>query len=338
MKKRAEAERKAEWEAERKAEWEAETRTVRNILDLIKKILRGGRTAAETGSKLPVPPERLLDLVAEYIDGNYTDGTRAAGACTARERAGGNDIDRYFADRRLETGDSRVAVMEPGTLYRVGKERQTEEPDVPRLKPSTDEGSTGDRPTRVCPGSEASRPGSLMDLMDGRLMADRLASDDRPFFDDGPASDDGTDTCSMPAAAVPAATSDVASRTVSFEHGDWDKLLADLDAGFSETLLLLIDRTGKKDSEIYKRANVDRKLFSKIRKNRNYQPSKATALAFAFALELNLDETRDLLARAGYALSHSSKFDIIIEYFIANGLYDIFELNQVLYAFDQPLL
>lgn len=338
MKKRAEAEQKAEWEAE----WEAETRTVRNILDLIKKILRGGWTAAETGTQLPVPPERLLNLVAEYIDRHYTDGTRAAGERTARERAGGNDIDRYFADRRLETGDSRVAVMEPGTLYRVGKERQTEEPDVPRPRPSTDEGSTGDGPAHVCPGSEASRPGGLtgrlMDLMDGSLMADRPASDDRPFFDDGPASDDGTDTCSMPAAAVHAAASGMASRTVSFEHGDWDKLLADLDAGFSETLLLLIDRTGKKDSEIYKRANVDRKLFSKIRKNRNYQPSKATTLAFAFALELNLNETRDLLARAGYALSHSSKFDIIIEYFIANGLYDIFELNQVLYAFDQPLL
>ena len=305
---------------------------------MIKKILRGGRTAAETGSKLPVPPERLLDLVAEYIDRHYADGTCAAGERTARERAGGNDIDRYFADRRLENADSRVVVMEPGTLYRVGKERQEEEPDAPKPRPSTDEGSTVDGPARVCPGSEALRPGGLTDLMDGRLMADKPASDDRSFFDDGPASDNGPDTCSMPAAAVPTATSDVASRTVSFEHGDWDKLLADLDAGFSETLLLLIDRTGKKDSEIYKRANVDRKLFSKIRKNRNYQPSKATALAFAFALELNLDETRDLLARAGYALSHSSKFDIIIEYFIANGLYDIFELNQVLYAFDQPLL
>ena len=123
MKKRAEAEQKAEWKAEWEAEWEAETRTVRNILDLIKKILRGGRTAAKTGSKLPAPPERLLDLVAEYIDRHYTDGTCAAGARTARERAGGNDIDRYFADRRLETEDSGVVAMEPGTLYRVGKEQ-----------------------------------------------------------------------------------------------------------------------------------------------------------------------------------------------------------------------
>lgn len=80
-----------------------------------------------------------------------------------------------------------------------------------------------------------------------------------------------------------------------------DNLLAHLDAGFSETLLKLIDRSGKKDSEIYKKANVDRKLFSKIRNNPDYKPSKSTAIAFAIALELNLDETRDLIARAGYA-------------------------------------
>ncbi|MGN0669918.1 MAG: macro domain-containing protein [Oscillospiraceae bacterium] len=129
-----------------------------------------------------------------------------------------------------------------------------------------------------------------------------------------------------------------ASSTIPQSSDDWKNRLKNLDAGFSETLLRLIDRTGKKDSEIYKKANVDRKLFSKIRNNMDYKPSKTTALAFAFALELDIDETKDFIARAGFALSHSSKFDVIVEYFLLNKNYDIYELNEVLFAFDQPLI
>ena len=119
---------------------------------------------------------------------------------------------------------------------------------------------------------------------------------------------------------------------------DLEERLRKLDRGFSETLLDLIDASGEKDSAVYKRANVDRKLFSKIRNNRDYKPSKPTALAFAFALKLDLDQARDLLAKAGYALSHSSRFDVIVEYFLLRREYDLFQVNEVLFAFDQPLI
>lgn len=120
--------------------------------------------------------------------------------------------------------------------------------------------------------------------------------------------------------------------------GSLEELLKKADAGFSETLLRLIDESGKTDAEVYKKANVDRKLFSKIRGNIAYRPSKTTALAFAVALELSLEETRDLLSRAGFALSRSSKLDIIVEYFLSRKEYDIFAINAVLFDFDQPLL
>lgn len=107
---------------------------------------------------------------------------------------------------------------------------------------------------------------------------------------------------------------------------------------FQESLFRRIDERGMKDQEVYKSANLDKKLFSKIRKNRDYHPSKNTALALSVALHLTLDETKDLIGRAGYAFSPSEKFDLIIRFYIEEENYDIFEINEALYDFEQPLL
>ncbi|MDD6024491.1 MAG: macro domain-containing protein [Oscillospiraceae bacterium] len=141
------------------------------------------------------------------------------------------------------------------------------------------------------------------------------------------------DEICLDSVALPGASAPMAAADTSLED-----FLKQKDAGFAETLVGLIERSGRKNSEVYKKANVDKKLFSKIINNVNYHPSKETAVAFAIALELDLDGAKDLIARAGYALTHSSKFDIIVEYFILHGNYNVFEINETLFAFDQRLL
>lgn len=117
-----------------------------------------------------------------------------------------------------------------------------------------------------------------------------------------------------------------------------DNALEQLDESFSEMLLRKIDEKGMTDAQCYKKQIIDRKPFFKNRSDKAYRPSKPTVIAFALALELPLNEMKEMLMKAGFALSHSNKFDVIIEYFVKKRNYNVFEINEALFAFDQNLL
>ena len=139
-------------------------------------------------------------------------------------------------------------------------------------------------------------------------------------------------------ASAPMAAAQMASAAPMPVKRSLEDVVKQVSETWSESLLRMITEKGYTDTEVYKRANIDRKLFSKIRSNKDYKPKKPTALAFALALKLNVDETKDFLGRAGYALSKSSVSDLIVEYFIDNGVYDIMTINLALYEHNEPLL
>lgn len=126
--------------------------------------------------------------------------------------------------------------------------------------------------------------------------------------------------------------------SISKKKRSLEDVVTNLDETFAERLFRLIDEKNMTDVEVYKCANIDRKLFSKIRSKLDYKPSKITAISLALAIQLNLDETQDLLEKLGYTLSRSSRFDVIIEFFIEEENYDVFEINEALYAFNEAVL
>ena len=227
-----------------------------------------------------------------------------------------NDASSSLFDRRRRDAE-RGPKASKRSLLRRRREEAEEEPLTPE---EHGVGSALDMDT-LAPNAEKSKSivdafGSVVPDVSGDMLApeESAASEDRVFSPAAPQISFPTEKMSL------------------------EERLKHLDKTFQEYLFMLIDRKGFEDTEVYKRANIDRKHFSKIRSNKDYKPSKKTALALAIALELGLDETRDLLSRAGLALSPSSTFDKIVEYCIDNGEYDIYEINCILFKYDQDTL
>lgn len=279
--------------------------------------------------------EQLLGAVESYIDQHYVDEhfverpslvtrvlrplrreAQAAGAARVAASISTTDEERTANEEKAEVTNAAAA---------DSTRKETSEAPAAVFN-----GAAGETTAGTITSSDANEAEAIAEeaTFDGALSADFL-------------SDFGSSTL----ADIPVTCADAAiaeSSMLAFDAAPaptgLDAVIENLDEPFNATLLRLIDAKGKTDVEVYKRANISRKLFSKIRTGKGYTPGKRTIIALAIALELTLEEANDLLERAGYTLSHSQLFDVIVEFFIVRGKYDIFEINEVLFKYDQPLL
>ena len=282
-----------------------------------------------------------LELAAESGCASVVFPLISAGACGYPGKEALRIAEEVIA-AFLEDGhgdmDVRLALYDPPVTFRAGYgelRRILEGLDAPRYAMNAVSAPSGPAPKAKKKGlfhwadkpKKGARGNALRDEALSFSMASPVSDKRREEAEHFP------EDAAIPAPA--AAPSHGADRPSSMSL---EEALSMIDESFSEMLLRKIDERGMKDAECYRRANVDRKLFSKIRSDPQYRPSKPTAIAFAVALELSLPETEELLLKAGYALSPSAPFDVIVRYFIERGNYNIFAINEALYAFDQKQL
>ncbi|MDO4400739.1 MAG: macro domain-containing protein [Coriobacteriia bacterium] len=298
---------------------------------------------------------RLFGRVAEYIDDEYVDEhawyyaeyeRRAERYDASFEQAAAPRMAEPAADQEFfGTGSMPALSQAAGSAYEAVEEEAGERPSYFGHMPASQAfcpvcGSPVGEDAAFCMACGYSLRDASRAPSTGAPQASYAAEPlqaPMPAAASQPAPLAGAGAKIHPRWPSPAKPAQVAPPTKPAAPPDLGTLLAHMDDSFSMMLMQLIDARGLTDAQVYKRANISRQHFSKMR-NPGYKPTKKTVVALAVALELSLDETRELLARAGFALSHSNKFDIIVEYFITQGSYDIFAINETLFAYDQPLL